>query len=102
MAKRQRFTLQQVLDEIFMDPLSEDDVEDHLEEDYSDSAEYSPEVDKEVPNEETDSPNELVRSISNQNFSFRRTGRAGLRGGCGRIPGTFALLLCHFSNITIK
>ena len=30
MAKRQRFLLQQVLDEIFMDPLNEDDVEDHL------------------------------------------------------------------------
>ena len=30
MAKRQRFLLHQVLDEIFVDPLSEDDVEDHL------------------------------------------------------------------------
>ena len=30
MAKRQRFLLQQVLDEIFMDPLNEDDVDDHL------------------------------------------------------------------------
>ena len=29
MAKRQRFLLR-VLDEIFMDPLSEDDVEDHI------------------------------------------------------------------------
>ena len=30
MAKRQRLLLQQVVDEIFMDPPSEDDVEDHL------------------------------------------------------------------------
>ena len=54
MAKQQRLMLQQVLDEIFMDPLSEDDEEDHLETDYSDFAEYSPELDEEVPNEVTD------------------------------------------------
>ena len=36
MTKRQRLMLQ-VLGEICMDPLSEDDVEDHPEEDYSDS-----------------------------------------------------------------
>ena len=54
MAKRQRLTLQQVLYEIFIDTLSEND-EDHLEEDYSDSAEYSPELDEAVPNEETTS-----------------------------------------------
>ena len=46
---------------IFMDPLSEDDGE-NLEEDYSDSAEYSPELDKEVPNEVTDIRNEPVHS----------------------------------------
>ena len=51
MVKRQRLTLQQVLDEIFIDTLSENDKEDHLEEDYSDSAEYSPELDEAVPNE---------------------------------------------------
>ena len=62
MAKRQRLTLQQVLNEIFMDPLSEDDEEDHREEDYSDSAQGSPELDKEVPNEVTDTRNEPVRS----------------------------------------
>ena len=50
MAKRQRLTLQQVLNEIFIDTLSENDEEDHLEEDYSDSAEYSPELDEAVPN----------------------------------------------------
>ena len=33
-----------------MDPLSEDKEEDPLEEDCSDSAEYSPELDEEVPN----------------------------------------------------
>ena len=53
MAKRQRLTLQQVLDEIFINTLSENDKEDHLEEDYSDSAKYSPELDKAVPNEVT-------------------------------------------------
>ena len=52
--------LQQVLDEIFIDTLSEND--DHLEEDYSDSAEYSPELDEAVPNEVTDTRNEPVRS----------------------------------------
>ena len=61
MAKRQRLTLLQVLDEIFIDPLSEDDEEDHLK-DYSDPAEYSPELDEAVPNEVTDTCNELVRS----------------------------------------
>ena len=49
MAKQQRLMLQQVLDEIFIDTLSENDEEDHLEEDYSDSAEYSPELDEVVP-----------------------------------------------------
>ena len=49
MAKRQRLTLQ-FLDEIFMDLLSEDDVEDHIEEDHSDSDEYLPELDEEVLN----------------------------------------------------
>ena len=34
-----------------MDPLSEDNEADHLEKDYSDSAEYLPELDEEVPNE---------------------------------------------------
>ena len=62
MAKRQRLTLQQVLDEIFIDTLSENEEENHLEEDYSDSAEYSPELDKAVPNEVTDTRKELVRS----------------------------------------
>ena len=37
MAKRQRLTLQQVLDEVFMGQFSEDNVEDPLQEDYSDS-----------------------------------------------------------------
>ena len=55
-------TLQQVLDEIVIDPLSENDEEDHLEEDYSDSAEYSLELDEEVPNEVTDTHNEPVRA----------------------------------------
>ena len=63
MTKQQRLTLQQVLDEIFVDPLSEKDEEDLLEEDYSDSAEFSPELDEEVPNEVTDTRNEPVRSI---------------------------------------
>ena len=61
MDKRQRLTLQQVLNEIFMDPHSEND-EDHLEEDYSDSVEDLPELDEEVPNEVTDARNEPVRS----------------------------------------
>ena len=60
MTKRQR--LQQVLDEIFIDPLRENDEEDHLEEDYSDSAEFSPELDEEVPNEVTDTRSQPVRS----------------------------------------
>ena len=61
MVKQQRLTLQ-VLDEIFINILSENDKEDHLEEDYSDSAEYSRELDEAVPNEVTDTRNELVRS----------------------------------------
>ena len=61
MAKRQRLTLQ-VLDKIFIDILSENDDEDHLQEDYRDSAEYSPELGEEVPNEVTDTRNEPVRS----------------------------------------
>ena len=48
MAKRQRLTLQPILKEIFMDPLSENDEEDHPEEDDSDSDDYSPETDREV------------------------------------------------------
>ena len=79
MAKRQRLTLQQVLDEIVTDPLREDDEEGHLEEDYSDSTEFSPELDEEVPNEVTDTRNEPFRSVSNLRFGFHRTGRAGLR-----------------------
>ena len=47
-------TLQQVLDKIFIDILSENDEEDHLEEDYSNSVEYSPELDEAVPSEVTD------------------------------------------------
>ena len=62
MAKRQRLTLQQVLNEIFVNILGENDEEDHLEEDYSDSAENSPELDEAVPNKVTDTRNELVRS----------------------------------------
>ena len=61
MAKRQRLTLQ-VLDKIFIDILSENDDEDHLQEDYRDSAEYSPELGEEVPSEVTDTRNEPVRS----------------------------------------
>ena len=56
----------------------------------------------EVPNEVTDALNEPVRSTSNQSFGFHRTDCAGLRGACGRIPGSFAFLLCHFLNITIR
>ena len=48
MAKPQRLMLQQVLDEIFMDPLSEDNVENHLEENYSDSDKYLPDIDEDV------------------------------------------------------
>ena len=36
--------------------------EDHLEEDYSDCAKYSPELNEAVPNEVTDTRNEPVRS----------------------------------------
>ena len=51
----------QVLDEIFINTLSENE-EDHLEEDYSESAKYSPELDEAVPKEVTDIHNEPVRS----------------------------------------
>ena len=61
MAKRQRLTLQ-VLDEIFIDPLSENYKEDHLEEDYNDSAQYLPDLDEEIPNQVTDTCNEVVCS----------------------------------------
>ena len=54
--------LQHVLDEIFIGTLSENDEEDHLEEDYSGSAEYLPELDQVVPNEVTDTRKEPVRS----------------------------------------
>ena len=54
--------LQQVLDEIFIDILSKNDEEDHLEEDYSDSAEYSPELGEAVPNKVTDTCNVPVHS----------------------------------------
>ena len=47
----------------FIGPLNEDDEEDHLEEDCSDSAEYSQEVDEAVPNEVAGTRNEPVRSI---------------------------------------
>ena len=77
MAERQRLALQ-VPDEIFMDPLSENDGKDNLEKNYCVSAEQSPELDKEVPNEMTDTRSEPVRSTSNQRF--HRTGRAGHRG----------------------
>ena len=62
MAKRQRLTLQQVLDEIFIDTLSENNEEDHLEEDCNDSAEYSPELNEAVPNKVTDTRIEPVCS----------------------------------------
>ena len=45
MAKPQTLMLQ-VLNEIFMDPLREDNVEDHLEENYSDSDKYLPHIDE--------------------------------------------------------
>ena len=70
MAKRQRLTLQEVLNEIFMHPLSEDDKEDHLEKD-------SPELDEEVLNELTDTCNKPVRSSSDYSFGFHRTSHAG-------------------------
>ena len=56
MTKRQRLTLQQVFSGIFIDPLHENDEEDHF------SAEFSPELDEEVPNKVTDTRNEPVRS----------------------------------------
>ena len=52
--------LKQVLDEIFIDTFSVNDEEDHFEEDYSDSAEYLPELHEAVPNKVTDTHNELV------------------------------------------
>ena len=64
MDKRQRLTLQQVLNEIFMDPLCGDHIEDHLEEHYSDSDKCLPE--SEVPNEVTATCNEPIPSTSNQ------------------------------------
>ena len=102
MAKWQRLTLQQVLNGIFIDTLSENDEEDHLEEDCNDSAECLPELDEAVPNEVTDTCNEPVRSTENKCFSFHWTSRAGLRGACGRIPANFALLLYHYLSTTIK
>ena len=92
MATRQGLTLQQVLNKIFMDPLTEDNEEDHLEENYSDSVKDSLERDEEVPNKVTDTCNEPVPSTSNQSFGYHRTDHAGLRGGRGRVPGSFALL----------
>ena len=80
-----------------MDPLSEDDVNDHLKEDCGNSDKHSPEIEEEVQNEVTDTRNEPVPSASNKRVGFHRTGRAGLRGGRGHVPGNFALLnLCHF------
>ena len=68
--------LQLVLDEIFMDPLIEDNVEDHLEEDYSDSDKFSPELDEEVLNEVADICNEPVPSTSYQfRLSLNRLSR---------------------------
>ena len=61
MAKRERLTLQQV-SRWNLHRHSENDEGDYLEEDYSDSAEYSPELDEAVPNEVTDTRNEPVRS----------------------------------------
>ena len=101
MAKWPRLTLQQSLKEIFMGSPSEHN-DDYPQEGYSDSAKYSPELGEAVPNEMTYTLNEPVHSTSNQRFSFHRLGRAGLCGGSGRIPGSFALLLCHFLNITFK
>ena len=66
MAKRQRLTLQQVLDEIFMGLLNEDDVKDHLYKDYGDSDEYSPEIVEQVPNVVTDTRNEPIPSTPNK------------------------------------
>ena len=70
MAKQQNLMLQQVLDKIFLDPISQDDKDDRLEEDYSNSAEYFPELDEEIPNEVADTRNKLVRSTSKQSFGF--------------------------------
>ena len=69
MAKRQRLTLHQVLDEIFLEPLSDDNIEVHLEEDFNDSDEYLPELNEEVPNKVTESRSRLVPS-SNTSYSF--------------------------------
>ena len=62
MTKRQRLTLQQILNEIFVYPLSENNEEDPLEERYIDSAEYLPELDEEDLNEVTYTRNKPVRS----------------------------------------
>ena len=67
------------------------DEEDHFEEDYCDSAKYSPELDEEVPNEVTDTHNKPVCSTYDKHFGFHRTAGAVLCGGCGHIPGSFAL-----------
>ena len=61
--------IQQVLHEMFRGPLSEDDI-GHLEEDYSDSDEHSPEIDEKGPKEVIDTCNELVSSTSNKSFGF--------------------------------
>ena len=65
-------TVQEVLDEIFINPLHEDNEENHLEKDYSDSSKYLPESDEEVTNEviDSDTHNEPVRSTSKQSFGF--------------------------------
>ena len=102
MVQRQWLTLQQVLNEIFLDPLIENDGEDDLEEEYRDSVEYSIESDEEFPIKVTNTRNESVRSTSNQSFGFHRTVCAGLRGWCSRIPGSFAPFLWNLLNITIK
>ena len=76
-----------------MNPLSDDNIECHLEEDYSDADKYSPKLDDKVPNEVTDTNNERVPLISNKSFSFH----GGLCCGRGRVPGSFVLLsLCDF------
>ena len=69
-----------------MDPLSEDDEEDDFEGDDSDTDDYSPEIEGEVTNDVSDTRVEPVPSTSNQSFGFHRAGRAGLRGGRGRVP----------------
>ena len=74
-------------------------IEGHLDEDYSDSNEHSPEIDKKSPKEVADTSNELVPLTSNKSFRFHEpvNGYAGLCGGCGHVPGSFTLFsLCHF------